>query len=60
MNRGLTTEQAQAGVQPTPLTREEWRAMHMTSVVAAYEALFRTGLLLRIRVDRGERVEISA
>lgn len=28
MNRGLTLEQALAGVQPEPLTRAEWDAMH--------------------------------
>lgn len=53
MNRGLTTEQAIRGDQPKPLTREEWRVMHMASVEAMYEAILRTGMLIRPRFRRG-------
>lgn len=38
MKRGLTTEQAQRGVSPTPLTRVEWGALWRESPLAEAEA----------------------
>lgn len=38
MNRGLTLAEAMAGVQPAPLTRAEWTAMHHASIRAQQEA----------------------
>lgn len=42
MNRGLTQEQAEAGVIPAKLTPQEWRAMHRTSAEATAEAMRRS------------------
>ena len=38
MNRGLTKEQAERGVQPEPLTKAEWKAMRNASVIASVTA----------------------
>jgi hypothetical protein len=42
MKRGLTTEQAIQGIQPEPLSKSEWHAMHQASLIAEGDANERT------------------
>ena len=39
MNRGLTKAEAEAGVVPVKLTRDEWRAMHDAALLAYWDAI---------------------
>lgn len=44
MREPLTLEHAQAGVQPTPLTRAEWDAMHKASAAESEARIRRVAL----------------
>ena len=50
MNRGLTRQEAEDGVQPEKLTKDEWKAMHKASLKCEYDAVVRTWASLRNRV----------
>jgi hypothetical protein len=39
--KSMTLDEALVGYQPTPFTKEEWHAMHMTSRTLMQEALKR-------------------
>lgn len=58
MNRGLTLEQALAGVQPPTLTKAEWQAMHDASLLEAERATQHTAdatFVARSRRPHGAR-----
>ena len=58
MNRGLTRQEAEDGVQPLVLTRDEWRAMHIGSLKAEYDAILRTYTALRAGIwDHARRMD---
>lgn len=52
MSRGLTLDLARRGYQPPTRSRDEWRAMHVASLLAEADARQRTRDLLVFHAHR--------